>query len=65
MIDDIIGNDEYTIDMISDPTVLDKSCDYVPAMHMLKSDSSLWYETYKESKLNIGIMNDYLVVIGF
>lgn len=48
MIDDIIGNDEYTIDMVSDPTVLDKSCDYVPAMHMLKSDSSLWYETYKE-----------------
>lgn len=24
-----------------------------------------WYETYKESKLNIGIMNDYLTVINY
>lgn len=24
-----------------------------------------WYETYKESKLNVGIMNDYLTVINY
>lgn len=48
MIDDIIGNDEYVLDVVGNPEVLGKSASYVPAMHMLKSSGSLWYETYKE-----------------